>query len=60
MIEKTDWIYLLAIVVLVLATILALFDKISQENLVNMFLLVLGYIFGGVTVYAYMKLHQKQ
>lgn len=44
--EKLDWTYILAIVVLVLATILAVFDKISAEDLMKIFLLVVGALLG--------------
>ena len=49
--DKTDWTYILAIVALVLVTILGLFDKLSAEDIVRIFLLVIGAGIGVATGY---------
>jgi len=47
--------YLIAIVVILCAAVLRYGDKISEANLVHFFMLILGYLFGGVTAYALMR-----
>lgn len=50
--EKLDWTYVFGIVVLVLVTILTVFDKISAEDLMKIFLLVIGALLGVGAGYA--------
>jgi len=50
--DKTDWTYIIAALVLILVTVLALFDKISETNLLEVFLLVIGIVLGGAFGYA--------
>ena len=49
--DKTDWTYILAIVVLVLASILGFYGKISAEDVMKIFLLVIGAGIGAVAAY---------
>lgn len=55
--DKKDWIYVLGIVVLVLSSILCYFDKITGENLIQIFMLVAGALITGTAMYAIGK-HQ--
>lgn len=53
--EKQDWIFVLAIVALVLVTILRYADKISEPNLLYIVMFILGAFFGGGVVYARLR-----
>lgn len=52
MMDQTDWTYILAVVVLVLVSILAFFDKITAEDVMKVFLLVIGAFLGVSIGYA--------
>lgn len=50
--DKKDWIYVLGVVVLVLSSILCYFDKITIENLMTIFLAVIGALITGTAMHA--------
>lgn len=53
--EKQDWIFILAIVALVLVTILRVASKVSEANLMQVVMFVLGMLIGGGVVYARLR-----
>gem|GEM_PF-4789719 len=50
--NKQQWTYVLAIVVLVLVSILRLFDKITDALLIQLFLLIIGALITGAVMYS--------
>lgn len=50
--DTKDWTYVTAIVILALVTILGVFDKLSPEDMMKIFLLVIGIVLGGTAMYA--------
>ena len=47
--------YIIAVVALVLVSLLRFADKVSEPNLMQVFMFLLGVIFGGVTSYMILK-----
>ena len=48
--------YIITIVALILVSLLRYGDKISEPNLMQIFMFLLGAIFGGVATYAVVRL----
>ncbi|MBA7497008.1 hypothetical protein ES702_07617 [subsurface metagenome] len=55
--NNKQWTYVLAIVVLVLVTVLRLFDKITDALLIQIFLLIIGALITGAVMYSLGKYH---
>lgn len=49
--DKKDWIYVLGVVVLVLTSILCYFEKITTDQLMQIFLLVIAALITGTAFY---------
>lgn len=54
---QLNWIYVIAVVAMVLVAILLALDKLSETNFMQIFMFILGAIFGSAAgfVYAYNK-----